>query len=127
TICWRFTGWKRAGGLSAGSLFCGSGGGLGPSPSAHIAGCPCSLPSLLRSLPPEKCICRPGGALQHQGLLVLHHPFDHFPLLDFQGLRQGRGTNQIPLAVLTATLNHLHGGLITHAAPPSGNRGGSIS
>jgi len=29
-----------------------------------------------------------GRAFQDQRVFVLHHPFDHFALLDFQGLRQ---------------------------------------
>src|SRR6516225_12346402 len=56
----------------------------------------------------------PGSALQNQSVLVLHNPFDHFALFDFQSLCQWRGANQIPLAVLTVPLNDLDHGLIAH-------------
>src|SRR5208337_5165592 len=90
----------------------------GSSPSAHIVSCRTSLLSLMPAPPRGRYLGMPGGALQDQRVLVLDHPFDHFPLRDFQGLRQGRRTNQIPLAVLTAALNHLHRGLVTQWPSP---------
>jgi hypothetical protein len=52
-------------------------------------------------------------------MLVLYHPFDHFAFFHLQSLCQGRGTNQVPLAVLAPTPDHLDRGLITHTPPPS--------
>src|SRR5215467_12609763 len=60
----------------------------------------------------------PGSALQNQSVLVLHNPFDHFALFDFQSLCQRRGADQIPLAVLTVPLNDLDHGLIAHWCSP---------
>jgi hypothetical protein len=53
-------------------------------------------------------------------MLVLHHPFDHLAFLDFQGLGERCGTDQVPLAVLAAPLDHLHDGVVTHAGLPAG-------
>jgi hypothetical protein len=54
-------------------------------------------------------------------MLVLHHPFDHFAFLDFQGLGERRGADQVPLPVLAPPLDHLDGGLITHAGLLAGS------
>jgi hypothetical protein len=51
--------------------------------------------------------------------LIFHNPLDHFTLFDLQGLSQRRRADQVVLAVLFASLNHLDGGLIAHAWPPA--------
>jgi hypothetical protein len=51
-------------------------------------------------------------------MLILHDPLDHFALFDFQRLSQRCGTDKVILAVLSASLDHLDGGLIAHVLPP---------
>src|ERR1035441_2655590 len=103
TICWRSTRFRRG--------FRRWGGGAGavaPQASPLSISTPCS--AFMRPRFPKK----PGPAPNHQGVLVLHHPFDLLALLHLQGLGELGRTHQVKLAAAPRPLDHLYFGKVSH-------------